>query len=455
MKFRAVLGASLIAMAVSLAGTAGASAQSITQALTAAYQYAPDLQSALLNAKSSAETIAQAEAGKRPTIGAQFSGSATSTLAGGTWSPVTGTLTTGVSVNQMIYDNFRTDAQIEAARAGAEVAEYQIRNTEQNVLLQVVQAYMQVLTNRQLVSLRAENNSFFEAQLQSARDRLDVGEGTRIDVAQAEARFAQGQAAFRAAQSSLQISEATFARFVGAQPGQLSPNHNFSQLIPRSLDQALAEAEVGHPAILMSKAGIRAAQAGSEAAKAAFGPTADMSASVGSSWSQTNAVSQGGITGTVRFNVTVPIYAGGALGAGVRKANIAQIKSEVDAMSAYDQVRQSVISAWAGIQSADAQIQAANAAVAASTTVVEGVIQERDLGTSTTLDVLNSRAELTSAREGLINASSNKVIATFSLLAAIGRLTATDLGLPVEVKTAVPYTEAVQDVWQELRSVSE
>ncbi len=118
MKFQAVLGASLIAMAVSLVGTAGASAQSITQALTAAYQYAPDLQSALLNAKSSAETIAQAEAGKRPTIGASLSGSASSTLAGGTWSPVTGTLTTGVSVNQMIYDNFRTDAQIEAARAG-------------------------------------------------------------------------------------------------------------------------------------------------------------------------------------------------------------------------------------------------------------------------------------------------------------------------------------------------
>lgn len=453
MKSKAVLGASLIAMALSLSATAGASAQTITQALTAAYQYAPDLQSALLNAKSSAESIALAEAGKRPTIGASLSGSAASTLAGGAWSPVTGTLTTGVSVNQMIYDNFKTDAQIEAARAAAEVAEYQIRSTEQNVLLAVVQAYMQVLTNRQLVSLRAENNAFFEAQLQSARDRLDVGEGTRIDVAQAEARLAQGQAAFRAAQSSLQISEATFARYVGAQPGQLSPTHNFAQLIPRSLDTALAEAEAGHPAILMSKAGIRAAQAGSEAAKAAFGPTADMSASVGSSWSQTNATSQGGFTGTVRFNVTVPIYAGGALGASVRKANIAQIKSEVDAMSAYDQVRQSVISAWAGIQSADAQIQAANAGVAASTTVVEGVIQERDLGTSTTLDVLNSRAELTTARESLINASSNKVIATFSLLAAMGRLTATDLGLPVEVKTAVPYTEAVQDVWQELRSV--
>ena len=139
----------------------------------------------------------------------------------------------------------------------------------------------------------------------------------------------------------------------------------------------------------------------------------------------------------------------------MRKANIEQIKSEVDAMSSYDQIREAVISAWAGIQSADAQISAANAAVSAGRTVLDGVIQERDLGTRTTLDVLNSQAGLTTARESLINASTNKVIATFSLLAAMGHLTATDLGLAVEVKSAVRYNQAVEDVWQELRTVAE
>ena len=115
----------------------------------------------------------------------------------------------GASYSQTIFDNFQTEAQIEQARAGAEAAEYQIRNTEQNILLEVVQAYMNVLTGRQLVSLRQENADFFRAQLQSAQDRLDVGEGTRIDVAQAEARLAQGDASYRAAVSSLECSEAT------------------------------------------------------------------------------------------------------------------------------------------------------------------------------------------------------------------------------------------------------
>lgn len=455
MNFRGTLQVGLLTLAVSIGAMSAAQAQSITQALTAAYEHAPDLQSALLSAKSSAESIAQAKAGLRPTIGASLAGKASSTLTGGSWTSPTTSLTTGVSLSQTIYDNNKTNAEIEAARAGAEAAEYQIRNTEQNVLLQVVQAYMAVLSGHQLVALRQENINFYQAQLKSAQDRLNVGEGTRIDVAQAEARLAQGQASYRSAVSTLETSQATFERYVGSKPRSLSAAHNYSKLIPRTLDQAISEAEIGHPAILMAKASIRAAQAGSDAAKSAFGPTATVNGAVGTSWSQTGGASTGAITGSVGFNITVPIYAGGALGASVRKANIQQVKSEVDAMSAYDQVREAVISAWAGIQSADAQIQAANSAVSAGDTVLNGVIQERDLGTRTTLDVLNSQAELTSAKEGLINASSGKVIATFSLLAAMGRLTAQDLGLPVEVKSAVPYTQAVEDVWAELRTIAE
>lgn len=444
--------ASAVAILLALGATTGASAQSITQALTAAYNHAPDLQAALLEAKASAEGIAQAKSQKLPTIGAELSGSQSWSLVGGQFSG-NPSITTGIAYNQTIFDNYKTEAQIEAARAAAELAEYQIRNSEQNVLLAVVQAYMNVLSGRQLVALREDNIRFFQAQLKSAQDRLDVGEGTRIDVAQAQARLAQGEAAYRASQSTLETSQATFQRLVGARPQQLDASHNYSRLIPSSLDAALAEAEVGHPAIMVSKAAIRAAQAGSDAAEAAFGPTASITGQVGSSW--TNDVRPDGFSGSIGFKVSVPIYAGGAIGAGVRKANLGQIKSEVEAMSTYDQVREAVISAWAGIQSADAQIQAAQAAVQAGTTVLEGTIQERDLGTSTTLDVLNSQAELTSARESLINAQTSKVIATFSLLSAMGRLTASGLGLPVEVKSAVNYTRAVEDVWQELRSVAE
>jgi outer membrane protein len=447
-----VLAVSALAILMAAGSAGGAHAQSITQALIAAYNHAPDLQAALLEAKSTSENIALAKSRKLPTIGASVGATESWSLVGGNFASASA-ITTGVSYNQTIFDNFKTEAQIEAARAGAELAEYQIANAEQTVLLNVVRAYMNVLSGRELVTLREANSSFFQAQLQSARDRLDVGEGTRIDVAQAQARLAQGDAAYRAAQSSLEVSQATFQRLVGVRPQQLNASHNFARLIPNTLDAALAEAEVGHPAIMISKAAIRAAQAGSDAAAASFGPTATVTGQVGSRW--TNGGPTDGLSGSLGVQINVPIYAGGALGAGVRQANLDQIKSEVQAMSTYDQVREAVISAWAGIQSADAQIQAAQAAVEAGSTVLEGVIQERDLGTRTTLDVLNAQAELTSARESRINASTNKVVATFSLLSAMGRLTALDLGLPVAIKSAVNYTQTVEDVWQELRTVAE
>lgn len=442
----------LVLVVISLS-TPGVRAQSITQALTRAYVYAPDLQSALLAAKSSAENVALANAGKRPTIGASIGGTYSGQLIDGDYSDGSA-ITTGLSYSQTIFDNYRTDAEIEAARAGAEAAEYQIRNTEQNVLLSVIQAYMSVLSDRQLVAVRRENSSFFQAQLGSAQDRLDVGEGTRIDVAQARARLAQGDATYQAAVNSLEISEATFQRYVGVPPQSLDSSHNYDRLIPSTLQAAIAAAETDHPALLGAKAAIRAAQANSDGAQAEFGPTASVTGSVGSRWAQPGTQTNG-LTASLGFQITVPIYAGGAIGATVRKANIEQIRSEVDAMSAYDQIREAVISAWAGIQSADAQISAANAAVSAGREVVEGVIQERDLGTRTTLDVLNAQAELTTAREGLITASSNKVVATFSLLSAMGHLTAPGLGLAVETKSAVRYNQAVEDVWQELRTVAE
>jgi outer membrane protein len=454
MSIRTTVVASVMVLGAASLAVSGAQAQSITQALTRAYDYAPDLQSALLAAKSAAENVALAKSGKLPTIGASIGGTYSGSLTDAGFSGGS-SLNTGLTYNQTIFDNFRTDAEIEAARAGAEAAEFQIRNTEQNVLLSVIQAYMSVLSDRQLVALRRENVSFFQAQLQSSQDRLDVGEGTRIDVAQARARLAQGQATLDAAINSLEISEATFQRYVGVAPQSLDSSHNYSRLIPPNLQAAIAEAEVGHPAILGAKAAIRAAQANSDGAQAEFGPTASVTGQVGSSWSQSSAGSAGSLNASVGFQITVPIYAGGAIGASVRRANIEQIRSEVDAMSAYDQIREAVISAWAGIQSADAQISAANAAVSAGREVVEGVIQERDLGTRTTLDVLNAQAELTTAREGLITASANKVVATFSLLAAIGNMTATDLSLPVEVKSAVRYNQAVEDVWQELRTIAE
>lgn len=431
-----------------------AQAESLRQALESAYVNNPDLMSALLSVKSSAEDIALRKAGKLPTISLDASAGAGFAVTGGTAS-LSRSYSLGLSYRQTLFDNFKTESQIEQARALAELSTYALRNAEQNVLLSVATAYMSVIRDTQLVQLRESNVAFFQAQVESAQQRLRLGEGTRIDVSQAESRLAQSVASYRSAIASLQTSRASYQRWVGHKPQNLSQEFNFNGLLPSSIDAAVASAEDRHPAILTARAAIRAAMAGSDAARAAFGPTLNLIGSLCGIGCFGANPDQPGMTGSVGLQLSIPLYAGGALGASMRKANLEQIKSEVDALSARDQVRESVISAWSTLQNANAQIESARAAVASGELVVEGLIQERDLGQRTTLDVLNAQAELTTAREGLIGATSSRVIASFALLAAAGRLNPVDLGLNVEVKSGEAYAAKVEDIWQELRAIDE
>jgi|1115.fasta_scaffold04607_2 outer membrane protein len=432
-----------------------AHAETLREALTSAYVNNPSILSALLNVKSTAENIAMAKSAKLPTIGATISGQNSYTFDGTNDLGVP-SVNVGVTYNQTLFDNFKSDADIEAARAITEASRYSLQNSEQNVFLAVVQAYMGVIRDTQLVQLRQENVKFYQAQVQSAQDRLDIGEGTKIDVSQAQARLAQGTASYQAAVASLETSQASYERYVGHKPKNLTTTYRLGTLMPKSLDAAINEAVSSHPAILAAKAGVRAAQAGSDSANAAFGPTLNFTSSIGST-----VLGPGSLLGpndpsprvSAGFSLSIPIYGGGRYGSSIRKANIEQIKSEVDALATRDQIKESVISAWSSLQNANAQIESANTAVASGELSLDGVVQSRDVGQATTLDVLNAQSELTSIREGLIQANAAKVIASFALVAATGHLTAADLSLDVEVKTGEEYIAKVEDVWQELRAL--
>lgn len=437
--------------------SSSAYAESLRAALESAYVNNPTIMSALLGVRASAENIAVAKSAKLPTIGASGSvgGSFTAPQAADLYTSTTASA--GISYSQTLFDNYKTEANIEAARAATEVSKYALRNAEQNILLAVVQAYYNVIRDTQLVQSRAENMKFFDAQVSSAEDRLRLGEGTKIDVSQAKARQAAAVSSYRAAIASLQASQASYERYVGHKPKNLSSDFNFGKALPTSIDSAIASAEDRHPALLSARAAIRAAQAGVDAADASFGPTLKLASSLNAQtgWSSQTGETSSSVGGSASLSLSIPIYAGGALGASLRKANISQIQSEVDALAARDQIRESVIAAWSTLQNATSQIQSAEAAVSSAQLVVEGTIQERDVGQKTTLDVLNAQAELTSARESLISARSTKMIASFSLLAAAGKLSPDVLGLNVPVHSADGYIAKVEDTWLELRALDE
>ena len=159
------------------------------------------------------------------------------------------------------------------------------------------------------------------------------------------------------------------------------------------------------------------------------------------------------VGGSVKLSLSVPIYSGGALGAAQRQANLSTIKSNLDAAAALDQTNEQVVTAWSSLQNAAAQIDAAKSGVDAGQLALNGVIQERDVGQKTTLDVLNAEATLTTAKEALIMANSTRVVAAFSLIAAMGKMSARDLGLRTPTKSAQGYESKVEDTWEDVRSL--
>ncbi len=450
------LRAAALAITLGLVPTV-AHAETLREALSSAYRNNPNILTALLSVKSTAEGIAIAKSGKLPTLSMSGSMGVASTLSqqSGDWTN-SASQSLGIDYSQTLFDNYQTDAEIEQARAGTEVAKYALRNAEANVLLSVAQAYYQVIRDTQLVQLRSDNMAFFDAQVTSADDRLRLGEGTKIEVSQAKARQAQAIASYRSAVAALQTSQASYERWVGHKPSGLSGDFKFNGLVPASIDAAIESALVRHPALLSARAGIRAAQAGSDAAAAAFGPTLALVAGIeaSNSWNE-NTGRSGSLTSSARLSLSIPIYSGGRLGASMRKANIEQIKSEVDELAARDEIREAVISSWSTLQNATSMIESAQSTVESTRLVVEGTVQERDVGQKTTLDVLDAQAELISAQETLIQARATRMIATFALISAAGRLSAEDLALDVKIHSADGYIASVEDVWAELRALDE
>lgn len=439
----------LAAVALSIAFTGVVSAESLTNALAKAYTNNPAMAAALISVKLASEDIVLRKSGKRPQVNLSATTQYSWADLGGTQSD-SGSTSLNLQYNQRLFDGLKTDAQVDQARAYVDAATQGLRNTEQNVLLSAATAYMDVVRDTNLASLRADNVKFLRAQVSSAKNRLNIGEGTKIDVAQAEARLAQAVAAYKSSINSLRASQASYVRWMGVKPSGLNSNFKFGKILPRSLSEALVSAKANHPAIQTAIAQVEAAKYGTDAAMRAFGPTLDLIGSI-CAVDCGGGPSARGTSGSIRLTLSVPIYQGGSLGASARKANLAQINAEVDALGTVAQVEESVISAWSGLQSSIALIESANASVRSSQIALDGVIEERNVGQRTTLDVLNARAELTSSNEALYTAQRNKIVAAFSLVSAAGKLDAASLQLPVSIKSADGYRTRVEDIWAELR----
>jgi len=433
-----------------------AMAETIQGALAKAYQNNASFNSARAGVRVTDEGVAIAKSGYRPTIAGSSSITHSHTSAAGLGVGLT-TGSFGVQIQQSLFDGFQTKNNVRGAEARVRASNESLRNTEQDTLFNAAAAYMDVILNRQIADLRARNIEALDEQIRAAQSRLDVGEGTRTDVAQAQAARATAEAQLAAARAAVLAASAQYRQIVGENPGKLSGAAPIARLLPASLEQGFAIAASEHPAIIATQHLVDAAGFSVKSAEGAMLPGVTASAGVSRNYRDSTAPTGASPNGwstsaQIGATLTVPIYQGGRASATVRqsKESLGQARIEVDV--ARDTVRQAVAAAWTQYVAAQETVAATRQLISAAQLALNGVIEERNVGQRTTLDVLNAQADVIDARITLASAERDVVVASYAVASAIGRLSAARLNLGVKIYQPEDHYKAVKDKWFGLRT---
>ncbi len=398
-------------------------ATTLTDALVLTYQTNPQLVISRTTLRQSDEGVLGARSALRPDVSA--SASASKTVTDDSTGPATGSLS--VTVKQLLYDGGASKLGVEAARYAVLSDRQALVSTEQDVLLDAVIAYMDVRRDLQFVRLAENNVRVLGEQVRAAKDRFEVGEVTRTDVSQAEARLAAAVSNLERNKALLRISEQTYKAVVGNMPKNLQSPPNPPQ-IPATAQDAENLAVSRHPRILGAQFDVQAAELAVERAKLNRRPTVSGSLSAGRGFNTANEDAEltASITGSV------PLYKGGRLNSDRRAAMAALERSKAVVQLQALITRQAVNSAHANWQASRAAIESGKEQVRAAQIAFDGVSEEARLGARTTLDVLDAEQDLLDARSSLISASRDEQVAAYTVLSEMGLMTASHLNLGVD-----------------------
>ena len=437
-------------------------ADTLEWALVQAYQNNPSLNAQRAALRATDENVPQALSGYRPKLsvtanaGVNYERATSEFPSGGAliinqFSQTFISRSIGATATQTLFNGFQTANRTRQAESQVMGARETLRVTEQQVLLDAATAYMNLLRDEAILALNRSNVEVLTEQLKQTRDRFNVGEVTRTDVAQAESRLAAGRSALLGAQSNYITSRANYRRIIGVEPGHLAPGTPVDRLSPSALPAAIAQGQAQSPSVLAATYGVDIAELAVKINEGALYPNLTLTASASQGTDPAFEVlraTQAALVG----QLTVPIYQGGAEYSAIRQAKetVGQQRLTLDINR--DQARATVVQSWGQLEAAKAQIEATTAQVNAAEIALNGVREEARVGQRTTLDVLNAQQELVNARVALVTAQHDRVVASFTLLAAVGALSMPRLGLNVLVYDPQVHYQQIRDAWIGLRN---
>lgn len=443
-----------LAVAAGLAAACPAASETLETALAKAYGGNPQLNASRAGVRATDETVAIAKSGYRPTasisadIGRQY---LEGRVSGQQISQNTTPGGAGLTVNQTLFNGFQTDNNTRRAESNVYSQRETLRFTEMSVLYGGVQSYMNVLSNTATLELNRNNVEVLEEQLRQTRDRFNVGEVTRTDVAQAEARLAGARSQVSAAESALRTSIGTYRQNIGVEPRQLAPGRPLDRYVPATLDAAIAIGLQEHPQILSALHAVDSSEAQVKVLEGVLYPTVGLQGAVNQRYDSTFP-GDNNVVASIVGRVTIPLYQGGQEYAQIRQAKELVGQTRIQADQVRDQVRAQVVDFWGRLEAAKAQVIAAQAQVQANEVALNGVREEARVGQRTTLDVLNAQQELLNSRVNLIVAQRDRVIFSYGVVQAVGRLTVRYTAVPVAAYSAKTHYDQVKDLWYGVRS---
>ena len=443
----------LIQMAATPAG-----ADTMEAALLRAYQTNPQLNAQRASVRATDENVPQALSGYRPkvTVTASGGGQFTNQLTNGSSGKKIeegpqGPHAVGATLTQTLFNGNQTANKTRAAESQVLGAREGLRLLEQSVLLAAATIYMDYLRDAAILEVQRSNTKVLEQTLRQTRDRYSAGLVTPTDVAQSQAQLAAGRTQELAAEATLATTRANFRRIIGNEPEQLAPASPVDRYLPETLQGAIDLGLAENPNVTAAMFGIDVNFLTVKVSEGALFPTVTLTASVQKTWQQT-------ITQIRQFNasataqVSVPIYQGGAEYSLIRqsKENLEQQRLNLEQVR--DQTRADLVTAWGQLLAGKAQIASSQAQVSASEIALTGTRREASVGQRTVLDVLNAQHALVNARVALVTAQHDRVVASYAVLSAVGRLSPKVLHLATPIYDPGVHYHQVRDDWLGVRT---
>jgi outer membrane protein len=322
---------------------------------------------------------------------------------------------------------------------------------EQGVLLNAATIYMDELRDAAIVEVQRSNTRVLEQTLKQTQDRFNVGEVTRTDVAQSEAQLAAGRTQQLQAESNLTTTRSNFRRIIGNEPEGLAPGSPVDRFLPATLPAAVDLSLTDNPNVTAAMFGIDVNFLTVKVNEGALLPTVTVQAAVQQSYEQVLTTYQS-FGASAIAQVSIPVYQGGAEYSLIRqsKENLAQQRLNLEMTR--DQTRANTVTAWGQLVAGKAQVASAQSQVTASEIALNGVREEAKAGQRTTLDVLNAQQALVNARVALVTAQHDRVVASYSVLSAVGRLSPIVLKLPTTTYDPSVHYQQVRDSWAGVRT---